>query len=107
MQAVQIVSETSLQADTVYFPELHVVHAWQTVSAVELQFEETNDPGLWHVEHGWGFEFPPMQKLSPVQELHAEAPWFENVPIAHDEQAVSSPRPYVPAAQPMHAEFDQ
>ena len=45
--------------------------------------------------------------MPAAQDLHVEAPWDEKLPAAHVRQEVSLPSPKVPAAQAVHAEFDQ
>jgi hypothetical protein len=59
---VQTALEKVLQADSAYFPELQVVHAWQTVSAAGVQLEATNNPVPLHAEQSWGAVVPPAQK---------------------------------------------
>ena len=59
---MQTALENVLQADATYFPELQVVHAWQTVSVERVQLVATNDPVPPHDEQSWGAVVPPTQK---------------------------------------------
>jgi hypothetical protein len=57
---VHVLSARGVQLEAAYFPGVQAVHAWQTVSVVEVQLDATSAPV--HAEQSWGAMVPPTQK---------------------------------------------